>query len=273
MVREIDKDRKWENFFVPEFVKIREKYQARVVPKPDTETSWPRTRVVIEKHNPDGTVEDVFTYDRNYAMYKTFEPFRHLKNGVWKDYALISTEYVRFEVVDLEAGEIVAVEPYPTITENHHNRWKEIGHPEWCEKDPVGTEKPGWGFCPVEFYVPDVWETADTPDDLYSYFEFDGAKRYVYQETELMRNTGQFALYAGCVWGDDSGGWKLRYIDLSRISEGIVTSDERFGYLELAGDLKKVDFWENGTVVIPTLVYANMKTGKAAPLDLNWAED
>jgi hypothetical protein len=33
--------------------------------------------------------------------------------------------------------------------------------------------------------------------------------------------------------GDDSS-WKVQYLDLSRVQQGVVRRDERFGYLELA---------------------------------------
>ena len=41
-----------------------------------------------------------------------------------------------------------------------------------------------------------------------------------------------FGFVSGCVWGDDSS-WKLQYLDLSRINEGVFRREERFGYLEL----------------------------------------
>jgi hypothetical protein len=37
----------------------------------------------------------------------------------------------------------------------------------------------------------------------------------------------------GCIWGDDSS-WKVQYLDLSRIQDGLINRDERFGYIELA---------------------------------------
>ena len=46
---------------------------------------------------------------------------------------------------------------------------------------------------------------------------------------------GDFGFVWGGVWGDDSS-WKLQYLDLSRVQEGIIVRDERFGYLELAVD-------------------------------------
>lgn len=40
---------------------------------------------------------------------------------------------------------------------------------------------------------------------------------------------------AGCVWGDDSGGWKVEFLDLSKAAEGILVRDSRFGYVQLPG--------------------------------------
>lgn len=44
---------------------------------------------------------------------------------------------------------------------------------------------------------------------------------------------GDFGFVWGCYWGDDSS-WKVQYLDLSRIEEGMISRDERFGYVELA---------------------------------------
>lgn len=37
----------------------------------------------------------------------------------------------------------------------------------------------------------------------------------------------------GCYWGDDTS-WKVQYLDLSRVQQGIISRDDRFGYVELA---------------------------------------
>lgn len=68
--------------------------------------------------------------------------------------------------------------------------------------DICGEERDGYGFCPAEYYVP-------------------------------KESKGKYGFIAGTVWGDDSGGWKLQYLDLSEISKGIFKRDDRFGYLEL----------------------------------------
>jgi len=66
----------------------------------------------------------------------------------------------------------------------------------------LGGENPSeYGFCPVEFYVP-------------------------------KESKGNFGFVAGCVWGDDCS-WKIEFLDLSRVEEGIVKRDSRFGYISL----------------------------------------
>lgn len=70
------------------------------------------------------------------------------------------------------------------------------------------------GFCPVDFTVP-------KEDDFFSPDEL--------SETDFM---GTLALVAGCVWGDDSGGWKIEAIDLSKINEGKLEVKPLFGYFE-----------------------------------------
>src|SRR5205085_5598456 len=48
---------------------------------------------------------------------------------------------------------------------------------------------------------------------------------------------GDFGFVWGCTWGDESS-WKIQFLDLSRIQEGIFHRDARFGYLELATNEK-----------------------------------
>lgn len=72
-------------------------------------------------------------------------------------------------------------------------------------KDICGEERDGYGFCPTEFYVP--------------------------EESE-----GQFGFVAGCVWGDHTS-WKIQFLDLSQIEQGIFKREDRFGYIELPSNL------------------------------------
>jgi hypothetical protein len=72
-------------------------------------------------------------------------------------------------------------------------------------QDLCGEDRNSWGFCPVEYYVP--------------INPFNG-------------ESAGFGFVAGCVWGDDSS-WKIQYLDLGRVDEGILVRDNRFGYIEL----------------------------------------
>lgn len=72
-------------------------------------------------------------------------------------------------------------------------------------------------FCPVDFNVPD-------PDGSNDYW-----KEEDLNEDAPIRN---MAIVAGCVWGDDSGGWKIQAVDMSKISEGKLKVYPMFGYFE-----------------------------------------
>jgi hypothetical protein len=75
--------------------------------------------------------------------------------------------------------------------------------------DLGGEESDSYGFCPVDYFVP-----YDPERGL----------------------DGSFGFIAGCVWGDDSS-WKVQFLDLSDIKDGMVKRDDRFGYLELPAEL------------------------------------
>lgn len=111
-----------------------------------------------------------------------------------------------------------------------------------CE-DIAGEEPKSFGFCPTGFYVPST-ETYTDEDPQYS----------------VVGPDGQFGFVCGCVWGDDSS-WKIQYLDLTQIEQGILKRDDRFGYIELLGssfDLRSAievddftqDEWNSGEVII-----------------------
>jgi hypothetical protein len=79
------------------------------------------------------------------------------------------------------------------------------------------------GFCPVGFYVPDWW-------DINNGSIIPGSK---YWDTDKEWPNGDFGFVWGCYWGDDSS-WKVQYLDLSQIQQGLIKRQERFGYVELA---------------------------------------
>lgn len=80
----------------------------------------------------------------------------------------------------------------------------------------VDPENNGCGYCPLEFYAP---RTPDWHPD----FRFRDAP---YED----RVNGQFAVVSGCYWGAESFN-PIYYLDLSRITEGLFSRDDRFGTL------------------------------------------
>ena len=44
---------------------------------------------------------------------------------------------------------------------------------------------------------------------------------------------GNFGFVWGCEWGDDSS-WKIQYLDLRKVQQGVIVRSDRFGYVELA---------------------------------------
>jgi hypothetical protein len=135
------------------------------------------------------------TYDRNYRMLQTFEPFRQGD----RVFALISPNYTATAVMDLHTGQVIAAE------------------------EPAAT-----GFCPVGFYVPDWW-------DLHDGKKLPGSMHWRRDDDEWP--TGDFGFVWGCVWGDDSS-WKVQYLDLSQVANGMIHRDDRFGYVKLVTNHK-----------------------------------
>jgi hypothetical protein len=179
-------------FAIPPRPTPRERYSATVerVSHPD---AW--TKVQVEIRDRDRLVA---TYDRNYAMLDTFEPFRQGD----RDFALISPNYTATSVIDLATGEIVAAE-----------------------------EPNAAGFCPVGFYVPDWW---DVHEDSEGRGVLPGSLWWAYSANYYeWPSKGDFGFVWGCIWGDDTS-WKVQYLDLSDIQAGVIRRDDRFGYVKLA---------------------------------------
>lgn len=122
-------------------------------------------------------------------------PFEPFRQGD-REYALIASRYEGTDVVDLATGKIAATED---------------------------TKSDDYGFCPTGFYVPDWWDIHDHSEWPGQDFWDDRWDRWP---------DGSVGFVWGCHWGDD-GGWKVQALDLSRVGEGVLARDERFGYQHL----------------------------------------
>jgi hypothetical protein len=184
------------DFEIPAQPKPRDKYVVKGLPQPNRPGTWDSTIVeVFRRTSSSGGLEKICEYERNHSLLRTFEPFRQGS----RDFALISRDYTRTAVLDLESGSVIAE-----------------------EMDEPGASS-GAGFCPVGFYVPDWWEVNDGS-------MIPGSE---YWSADCEWPNGDFGFVWGCHWGDDSS-WKVQYLDLSRVQQGVVQRDERFEYLELA---------------------------------------
>lgn len=154
------------------------------------------------------------SYTRNYSsMYRTFHPFK-LRD---KWFALYSPNYTATRIMSL---------------------------PD-C-KDIGGEESKSNGFCPTDYYVPDLYyysiEHEDTCErkKLITTGKCTCSKEWSVMSNEkyIVKHISEriHGFVAGCVWGDDSS-WKIQYLDLSRAAEGIIIRSDKFGYLELPSNL------------------------------------
>lgn len=181
------------DFEIPSRPKPRDRYVVKTTPKPNRPGTWNSTLIEVYRRTAPDNLEQICTYERNYAMLHTFEPFRQGN----REFALISRDYTRTAVLDLSSGEVIAEEP---------------------ESDP-----PGSGFCPAGFYVPDWWDVNSA----------DAVPGSHYWSRDNEWPNGEFGFVWGCHWGDDNS-WKVQYLDLRQVSQGLIVREERFGYVELA---------------------------------------
>lgn len=198
---------------------------------------WSQTDVKVFD-NEHSTTEPIYEYHRNYSMLRTFEPFRLWDDQLekWRNFALISPKYTNFQVLDLDNRTIIAKNPNPTIDEEQAAFLNKISSKQSKEYTyEAGQEYSGWRFCPGEFHVPDVYGILNENDiqDMIKNRETEYWSEWI--DNFLDRRT--FGFEAGCVWGDDWS-YKVQAIDLTKILEGKVSDDDRFGYLVYDGDLK-----------------------------------
>ena len=214
---------------------------------------WNGTRVAImQQDSQDGEKKCLGTFDRNYST--NFNDFAVCqKNGRY--FALYSPSYSSTRVMEIFPG---------------------IGF-----KDIGGEEKNGEGFCPTDLYIPVLREYVNEEfhcgptrkiKDWSRFVERgkskgrqmlhypDGSRIRAYTEDLKGKSWDHHWVYgperefecgyiihppkhafvAGCYWGDDTS-WKIQYLDVSRIDEGVIKRDERFGYIELPRNLSLRD--------------------------------
>ncbi len=182
------------DFEIPSQPKPRDKYVIKALPKPNKPGTWDST--MVEVYRRDFTSGGLERICQYERNYAMLHTFEPFRQGS-REFALISRDYTKTSVLDLASGEVIAEE---------------------AQDGP-----PGAGFCPVGFYVPDWWDVNDGSS-------IPGSK---FWNADDEWPGGDFGFVWGCYWGDDTS-WKVQYLDLARVQQGVINRQDRFGYVELA---------------------------------------
>lgn len=186
--------------------------------------SWQSQLIeVFQQETAESAPVRIGEFTRNYSSYIPFAPFRIGD----RYFALYSSDYTSTRLLEFFPAE---------------QRMQDIG----------GEDRNSNGFCPVQLYVPEVTDyffqdMHSGPDKPIKNWE--APLESLPPNTVILEHgtTGTSEHYhvgyppihgfvAGCHWGDDSS-WKIQHFDLSRATEGIITRDNRFGYIELPRNL------------------------------------
>lgn len=197
-------------------------YKAKATDLVNDCRKWGKLLVEIFKDE-----EKIGEYERNYgSLFNTFAPFE--QNGQY--YALYSKDYTATRIMSL---------------------------PD-C-KD-IGSEEPhAHGFCPVDYYVPqlrirkfekdeidpkpynprhDPNKWATITNGIYNWSKSQEYKDACQKHDEeykiwnekhpYIKKYADWGFIAGCYWGADFA-WQIMFLDLSEASKGIIKKDTRFG--------------------------------------------
>jgi hypothetical protein len=230
-------------------------FTAESVGKVAHEKGWNGVEVAImQQDKKDGPKRNLGTFRRNYPT--NFDNFAFVEK-FGRYFALYSPDYTVTRVMEI----------FPGLG------WKDIGGEEmnsngFCptgfyvpqitdmvfENDahPSEEELKDWNdklahYPPGTRYIPlgtdNKAEKIRYEDGAYvrAYTRDDGRYEWVWGEKRdyeygWIIYPPAFGFVSGCYWGDDSS-WKIQYLDLSQIENGIIKREDRFGYIELPPNL------------------------------------
>lgn len=237
--------------------------------------------VGVFQHDVDGTETQIGSYERNYRFMRTFCWFRR---GA-RHFALYSRDYTAARVMEIipgsgtadlggeepDGGGFCPVEFYvPDCREHKSQEFSGLGERIANWADPLASHPVGCEFR----------KEAGTHRGTAKLRGTDG--RYIQKETSRKTIDGVEKVFTAPVWGEqqdyESGwikyppdhgfvygcvwGWpyQIQYLDLSRVEEGIIQRDERFGYIDLPTG-----------VLLRDAVHVDYEKGKVSlALDTRW---
>lgn len=184
-------------------------------------TRPPRAPETFDTHNPN---------DRYTTFQVGGEPGGLCHVGVFRlrrDPAGILTGQDRWEQIGGFTRNLGSDDPGPFYAFSQNGKDYALYSPDYtvtrvmslpdCTDIAGEVDENGCGYCPLDFYVP------RTPDRRME-FQYGG-------EPYVDRVNGQFGVVSGCYWGMESYN-PIYYLDLSGITEGRFSRDDRFGSLE-----------------------------------------
>jgi hypothetical protein len=209
----------------------------------------------VFQHDADGTESQIGTYERNYTFLRTFWWFRR---GA-RHFALYSRHYTATRILEIVPGGGIAdlggEEPDGggfCPVEFFVPDCREGVSEEYCGP---GERIENWMDAAVSLPAGCQFQKELLTHKGRARVRGDGG-RYVERERRCTVDGVEQAIrlpawgdeqdyeggwikfppdhgfVAGCGWGDDSS-WKIQYLDLSRVEEGLIRREERFGCVEL----------------------------------------
>ncbi len=248
---------------------------------------------VFEHRADDGNEIQIGSYERNYGFLRTFWWFRRGS----RHFALYSPDYTATRIMEILPGrgfdDIGGEEPasdgfcpvefyIPDCREYRSQEYSGLGEQIGDWADPLASLPAGCEF----------QKEAGTHRGTAKLRGADG--RYIEQEVKRKGFDGTESVVKVPVWGeqqDYESGWikfppdhgfvfgcfwacpyQIQYLDLSRVEEGIILREERFGYIELPQSVLLRDairihgLSETPKVDITISTQWDLRTGKMKPL-------
>lgn len=210
-------------------------------------------KVVQEIPGPKGSktlVVQIYLKDKKFG-----EPYLRHSGSMFETFFHFQKSERHFALYSAHTTATRLMELFPC-----ENRWVDLS----------GEEESAGGFCPVEFYVPELLDSISKDRFNPSEVLPGCLVREDLEEKEFLEiiHPPKFGLVAGCVWMDEHY-MKIQYLDLSKVEDGIFTRDDRFGRIMLARGTKLRDVVSNefdiliaGKIHIATVQEYELDTGK-----------
>lgn len=249
-------------------------YSAKVLETVSKDGCWNQLRMGIYLGD-----QLIGEYLRNYSSFgeATFHPFQ--QDGQW--YALYSKDYTATRLMKLpECIDIGGEDPQSNgFCPVEYHIPQLCGHtlnPDDPKPVVANHDSEKWAYkVPSEgggtrYYWPDDKDHPYPDEERKVAYLAEKERSHATADAWSDRHpfTTEYARWgfvAGCYWGDDSS-WKVQFLDLSRAKEGIITRDERFGYIWLPRGVSLKDAIDTESIYVLNDPPEKMRISIALPV-------